>query len=213
MMWKLGPGGEMGWRQEDGICPTSLTPGPSIQCRYRGCLNRPLSPYLSLAPPLLQVPSLWYLLWLHTLSLEFCGFDQMAWICTWRWGPAWYLWLLRFTALNGGPTQPFSHWNWGARNRAYLSSVSCRCLWDLPGIDQELENHKAEPETWSPDSAHTLHIVIKRNWKEHIKVTFSREGERAVPCTTMLVYAVWAQRWSGSESFSVVFDFGKLHGL
>ena len=92
-----------------------------------------------------------------------------------------------FTALNGGSTQPFSHWNWGARNRAYLSSVSCRCLWRPTGNWPRA--WKSQGRAWNLiTSMRTLHIVIKRNWKEHIKVTFSREGRgpcRARQCSHM----------------------------
>lgn len=98
-----------------------------------------------------------------------------------------------FTALNGGPTQPFSHRIWGARNRAYLSSVNCSVSGDLPAIHKSL---KITRQSLKPDdqTVCTPCTLSSSTTGRNTSRSPSPERKRAMPRTTIFVHAFWAQR-------------------
>lgn len=199
MNWELGQGDETG--METGWCtlPHLLAPGPHFGGGTSGGLRGSFDftfhwPHKLPSPPFLRFhPFDIFFAWRQSLWNS-VALIQMTWIC-----------IKMRTCLVSLTTLASKHWTgvqgnlittepWeqgvGLPSPAWIVGVSG----DLPEIDQELENHKAVPQPWWSNCVHALHLVVKRSWKEHIKVTFPRE-ERG-PCHAWWYSYIYIILWS-----------------
>lgn len=199
MNWELGQGDETG--METGWCtlPHLLTPGPHFGGGTSGGLRGSFDftfhwPHKLPSPPSLRFhPFDIFFAWRQSLWNS-VALIQKTWICIKMRTclvPLTTLASKHWTGVQGNliTTEPWEQ-GVGLPSPAWIVGVSG----DLPEMDQELENHKAVPQPWWSNCVHALHVVVKRSWKEHIKVTFPRE-ERG-PCHAWWYSYIYIILWS-----------------